>query len=78
MGYSGARVIEDRIALHINGVCLMDKGRPVPFLRDSVSASMKGSDTLIRLSLNMGEATATAWGCNLSEEYVTFNSAYTT
>ena len=78
LGYSGAEVIEDRIALHINGVCLMDQGRPVPFLRDAVSASMRGSDTSIRISLNMGDATATAWGCNLSEEYVTFNSAYTT
>ena len=78
LGYSGAEVIEDRIALHINGVCLMDQGRPVPFLRDAVSDSMKGSDTSIRISLNMGDATATAWGCNLSEEYVTFNSAYTT
>ena len=78
LGYSGAEVIEERIALHINGVCLMDQGRPVPFLRDAVSDSMKGSDTSIRISLNMGDATATAWGCNLSEEYVTFNSAYTT
>ena len=78
LGYSGAEVIEERIALHINGVCIMDQGRPVPFLRDAVSASMKGSETTIRLSLNMGDATATAWGCNLSEEYVTFNSAYTT
>ena len=78
LGYSGAEVIEERIALHINGVCIMDQGRPVPFLRDAVSASMKGSETLIRISLNMGDATATAWGCNLSEEYVTFNSAYTT
>ena len=78
LGYSGAQVEEERIALHINGVCLMEEGRPVPFLKDAVSASMMGSETTIRLSLNMGAATATAWGCNLSEEYVTFNSAYTT
>ena len=78
LGYSGAQVVEERIALHINGVCLMEEGRPVPFLKDAVSASMMGSETTIRLSLNMGAATATAWGCNLSEEYVTFNSAYTT
>ena len=31
-----------------------------------------------RVHLNLGQGAATAWGCNLSEAYVTFNSAYTT
>ena len=78
LGYSGAQVVEERIALYINGVCIMEDGRPIPFFKDAVVATMSGSEINIRLSLNMGEATATAWGCNLSEEYVTFNSAYTT
>ena len=78
LGYSGAQVVEERIALYINGVCIMEEGRPIPFFKDAVVATMSGSEISIRLSLNMGDATATAWGCNLSEEYVTFNSAYTT
>ena len=78
LGYSGAQVVEERIALYINGVCIMEEGRPIPFFKDAVVATMRGSEISIRLSLNMGDATATAWGCNLSEEYVTFNSAYTT
>jgi glutamate N-acetyltransferase/amino-acid N-acetyltransferase len=32
----------------------------------------------IDLKLNAGGAAATAWGCDLSEEYVTINSEYTT
>ncbi|MCX6642084.1 MAG: bifunctional ornithine acetyltransferase/N-acetylglutamate synthase, partial [Candidatus Bathyarchaeota archaeon] len=32
----------------------------------------------IRICLNLGDATATAWGCDLSEEYVRINSEYTT
>ena len=78
LGYSGAQVVEERIALYINGVCIMEEGRPIPFFKDAVVATMSGSEISIRLSLNIGDATATAWGCNLSEEYVTFNSAYTT
>jgi len=31
-----------------------------------------------RLRLNLGEGKATSWGCDLSPEYVTINSAYTT
>ena len=78
LGYSGAQVVEEQIALYINGVCIMEEGRPIPFFKDAVVATMRGSEISIRLSLNIGDATATAWGCNLSEEYVTFNSAYTT
>ena len=78
LGYSGAHVVEERIALYINGVCIMEDGKPIPFFKDAVVATMSGSEITIRLSLNIGDATATAWGCNLSEEYVTFNSAYTT
>jgi glutamate N-acetyltransferase/amino-acid N-acetyltransferase len=35
-------------------------------------------NVLIKLCLNLGEGRATAWGCDLSEEYVTINSTYTT
>jgi glutamate N-acetyltransferase/amino-acid N-acetyltransferase len=30
------------------------------------------------LNLNLGSGKATAWGCDLSEEYVTINSRYMT
>ena len=78
LGRSGARVVEDNVALYVNDVCIMENGRPVPFHRDGVVALMGGSEVSFRISLNLGNARATAWGCNLSEEYVTFNSAYTT
>jgi glutamate N-acetyltransferase/amino-acid N-acetyltransferase len=39
---------------------------------------MQRPEVSFRIRLNLGEGRATAWGCNLSEEYVTFNSAYTT
>jgi glutamate N-acetyltransferase/amino-acid N-acetyltransferase len=78
LGRSGAEVDEAKIALYINGVCIMEEGKPIPFHKESVVALMKGSEVSLRLCLNIGEGAATAWGCDLSEEYVTFNSAYTT
>jgi len=30
------------------------------------------------LDLGLGEASATAWGCDLTEEYVRINAEYTT
>jgi len=32
----------------------------------------------ITMHLNLGAYAATAWGCDLSEEYVAFNSEYKT
>jgi len=78
LGYSGAELEENRIALYINDVCIMEEGRPIPYFKDSVVLTMRGPEVSLRLDLNLGDASAIAWGCDLSEEYVTFNSAYTT
>ena len=78
LGYSGAELEENRIALYINDVCIMEEGRPIPYFRDAVVLTMSGPEISLGLDLNLGSASATAWGCDLSEEYVTFNSAYTT
>ena len=78
LGRSGAEVDEGKISLHVNDVCIMEGGRPIPFHRDVVVTLMKGPEVSFRIGLNLGQGRATAWGCNLSEEYVTFNSAYTT
>ena len=78
LGYSGAELDESKIALYINDVCIMEEGRPIPYFKDAVVLTMSGPEISLGLNLNLGKASATAWGCDLSEEYVTFNSAYTT
>ena len=32
----------------------------------------------IKIDLNVGDYSGIAWGCDLTEEYVIFNSAYST
>lgn len=78
LGRSEAELVESKMALYINDVCIVDGGVPIPFHKDSIIALMSGPEVIFRVSLNVGNSQATAWGCNLSEEYVTFNSAYTT
>ncbi len=78
LGRSQAHAVESKIALYINGVCIMEAGRPIPFHRDAVVALMRGDEVTFRIDLNLGDAQATAWGCDLTEEYVVINSAYTT
>jgi len=78
LGRSGAEMVESKIDLYINGVCIMESGRPVPFARDAVVALMRGDEVTFGVNLNLSDGQATAWGCDLTEEYVVINSAYTT
>ena len=78
VGRSGAATDESKIDLYINGVCIMQEGKPIPFHRDAVVALMRGPEVTFGVDLNLGDGGATAWGCDLTEEYVIINSAYTT
>ena len=78
LGRSGAKAEEEKVDLFVNGVCIMEAGKPIPFHRDAVVALMKRPEVTFRLQLNLGDGEATAWGCDLTEEYVIINSAYTT
>jgi glutamate N-acetyltransferase/amino-acid N-acetyltransferase len=50
----------------------------LPLDKTAASASLKKKKVIIEVKLNLGQGKATAWGCDLSEEYVTINSDYTT
>ena len=78
LGRSGAEIEEAKIDLFLNNICLMERGRPQPFDEEEASNAMKGTEVPIRVSLNLGEAKATAWGCDLTEGYVKINAEYTT
>ncbi len=78
VGRSGVEVVESKIDLYLGDVSVLKEGRPLPFSEQSVVQVLKQSEVSIRLHLNLGTASATAWGCDLSEEYVTINSQYRT
>jgi glutamate N-acetyltransferase/amino-acid N-acetyltransferase len=79
LGNSDAEVDESQIALLIDEVAIMEEGKPIPFHKDAIVAMMRElSEVSFTVRLGLGDAKATAWGCELTEEYVTFNSAYTT
>ena len=78
LGRSGAEATEEKVDLFVNGVCIMEAGTPIPFHRDAVVALMSGEHVDFRVSLNLADGAATAYGCDLTEDYVIINSAYTT
>jgi len=83
VGNSGAEMIEEKAVISIsapeNGsVCFFRHGAPVAFDEAGVRACLAAHEVHIRVELGLGEGAATAWGSDITEEYVRLNSAYTT
>ena len=77
-GRSGVEVVEAKMGLYIGGVCLVQGGCPVPFGEAEVVKILDGEEVSVTLNLNLGSAMATAWGCDLSYDYVKINAKYHT
>ena len=78
VGKSGVELEESKVDLYINGIHIVHEGKALAYLVDAVVSAMSVPEVQIRADLNIGDGSGTAWGCDLTEEYVTFNSAYST
>jgi len=78
VGRSGVEVVESKTDLYIGDISVVKAGAPLPFSKRNIIQLLKGREVSISLNLNLGSGSATAWGCDLSEEYVTINSSYMT
>jgi glutamate N-acetyltransferase/amino-acid N-acetyltransferase len=78
LGKSSIQLEEQKIDIFINDIHIVHKGIAIPYLKDAVVSAMNSEQVDFRINLNVGNSTATAWGCDLTEEYVIFNSAYST
>lgn len=83
IGYSGVDVNYENIDIYMRSsdyrsVCVCEAGSIVLFDEDK-AYDILGTDKLfIDIYLHEGQEQATAWGCDLTTEYVTINSAYRT
>jgi glutamate N-acetyltransferase/amino-acid N-acetyltransferase len=78
LGRSGAEVVESKIDLYLNNLCLLRGGIPLPFEEEEARSLLDRKEVSLQVCLNLGKEKATAWGCDLSKEYVEINSMYTT
>jgi glutamate N-acetyltransferase/amino-acid N-acetyltransferase len=78
VGRSGAEMEQSKVDLYIGNVNVLKGGRPQQYDEAGVVQVLSQPEVPIRVNLNLGKASATAWGCDLSEEYVTINSQYMT
>ncbi|MDD3014748.1 MAG: bifunctional ornithine acetyltransferase/N-acetylglutamate synthase [Candidatus Gastranaerophilales bacterium] len=82
MGYSGAYFDQTKVDIgfsnQIGSTIVMQNGMPIKFDEDEALKILKEKDIKIIVNLQDGEAEATAWGCDLSYEYVKINGEYRT
>ena len=77
VGRSGAKIKLERARAWLGDIAVY-RGKPLPFDEDAASAYLRNEEVLLRVDLGAGKAAATAWGCDLTPEYVHINSDYTT
>ena len=82
IGYSGAEVDVDKIDVAFQseaGVLPVCKdGRGIPFSEEFAKEVLSEKEIKIQVELNCGDAAATAWGCDLTYDYVKINGDYRT
>ncbi len=78
IGYSGATVDPYAVDLYAGDVQLVRAGTPVSGSREAAAPVMERPEVSFVANLHLGDASAVAWGCDLTEAYVVENSAYTT
>jgi glutamate N-acetyltransferase/amino-acid N-acetyltransferase len=77
-GRAGGRLEEPKTSMRLQGELLLERGVAQPFDEAAVSAKLEAAEVRIELDLGLGSAAATAWGCDLTTDYVHINADYRT
>jgi glutamate N-acetyltransferase/amino-acid N-acetyltransferase len=76
MGYSGEAFDPDGVELWFGSIKVFSGGEPVPHEEAEANATLGAGEVKITVRLSEGNDSATAWGCDLSYEYVRINGSY--
>jgi glutamate N-acetyltransferase/amino-acid N-acetyltransferase len=78
VGKSQIPLTESKIEVFVNDIQIVWEGKAISYSVPSVVSALGEDEVRLRVGLNVGDGFGEAWGCDLTEEYVVFNSAYTT
>ena len=81
MGYSGAQFDPDRLDIYFDAegsdrIHIYHDGAGLLFSEDEATALIRHKEVVITADMREGDACATAWGCDLTHEYVNINADY--
>ncbi len=75
-GYSGAQFDPNKVDIFIGDVQVAKDGMGLEFDEGKATEILKQKKVNILVKFNMGEYDATAWGCDLTYDYVKINADY--
>ena len=77
LGRSDVTFQPTQTSVSMQGIAVFD-GQPLEFDKEAASSAMRSEEVVIDVDLGAGSASGTAWGCDLTEQYVRINAEYTT
>ncbi|HHW42513.1 MAG TPA: bifunctional glutamate N-acetyltransferase/amino-acid acetyltransferase ArgJ [Desulfotomaculum sp.] len=77
-GYSGAQFDPERVDIFLGDVPVAKNGAALPFDEEAAGQVLAGDEVKVLIDLHAGGHEATAWGCDLTEEYININAHYRT
>ncbi len=78
MGRSGVSFNPDKVDIYLGDILLLKEGTPIQFSEEEAKAYLENSTVCIKTVLKAGSAHGTAWGCDLTYDYVKINASYRT
>jgi glutamate N-acetyltransferase/amino-acid N-acetyltransferase len=77
LGASGCELDPRNFDISIGDVQVTRQGMAAQYSQEDARAAMAGNEVVITVDLHLGEAEATAWGCDLTHGYIDENTMYT-
>ncbi len=80
MGYSGAQFDPDKVDLYFESAAgklkIIENGVSTGYSEETATKILSEPEVTAIADVKMGDAEATAWGCDLTHEYVSINADY--
>mgnify|MGYP002796123445 FL=1 len=80
MGYSGARFDPEKVDLYFESragrIKIMENGVSTGYSEEEATKILSENEVTAIADIKMGDCTATAWGCDLTYDYVKINADY--
>ena len=80
LGYSGVQFDPEKVELSFENdeknILIYKDGMAAPYSEEEASQVLASPEVRVLVDMHMGDAEATAWGCDLSYDYVKINADY--
>lgn len=77
LGKSGANLDHNKLDISLGGVTVVSQGMAADYDQEAAKQAMGAAEVAVDVDLHLGEASAMAWGCDLTHGYIEENAEYT-